>query len=129
MELVMTVHVVLSKNINMIKGNKLSICMIPFTGTAEGPYFNGRIVGEGVDTQKIYPDGKMILSARYLLEGKDFCGNQCNLFIENNGEAFDKCTPFLVTDSTELQFLSEAELTAKVTSSEYGVEVNIYYNR
>lgn len=55
--------------------------------------------------------------------------NKCNQFVENNGEALDKCSPIIVTDSAVLQFLSEAELTAKVTSGEYGVEVNIYCNR
>ncbi|OPJ65145.1 hypothetical protein [Clostridium oryzae] len=70
-----------------------------------------------------------MLCAIYLLEGKDFNGNKCSVFIENNGEALEKCTPIIVTNSADLQFLSEAELTAKVTPSEYGVEVKIYNNK
>jgi hypothetical protein len=102
--------------------------MIPFTGTAEGPYFNGTIVEKGVDTQKIYPNGEVKLSARYMLEGEDFNGNKCSVFIENNGESLEKCIPLIITDSADLQFLSEAELTSKVIPNEYGVEVRIYNN-
>ena len=36
-----------------VEGASLNIVMIPFTGTAAGPYFTGSIIGTGVDTQKI----------------------------------------------------------------------------
>ncbi|BCN28893.1 DUF3237 family protein [Anaeromicropila herbilytica] len=126
MELVMTIHVRLSKNIYKVNGDKMNICMLPFTGTAEGMYFNGMVIGEGVDTQKIYPDGKIELSARYMLEGEDFKGNRCSVFVENNGESLEKCIPLIVTDSADLQFLSEAELISNVIPTEIGVDVRIY---
>lgn len=126
MELVMNIHVILSKSTYSVKGKEMDICMLPFTCTAEGPYFNGSILGEGVDTQKINAAGSMKLSARYMMEGTDFKGNNCRVFIENNGESLEKCIPLLITDSTALQFLSEAELVSNVIPNEQGVDVKIY---
>lgn len=126
MELVLTVHVVLSKNIYGVRGKDVDICMLPFTGTADGPYFTGVILGEGVDTQTIHHGGKVLFSARYMLEGTDVAGNKCRIYINNNGESLDKCIPTIVTDSEALQFLAESELAAVVTPNDVGVEVNIY---
>lgn len=122
----MTIHVTLSNNIQNIKGRKMSIYMIPFIGEAEGEYFKGTTTEKGVDTQKIYPDGKIEYSARYMLEGEDYKGNRCSVFIENNGVSLENCTPFIVTDSKELQFLAEAKLISNVTPKEYGIDVRIY---
>ena len=128
MELIMTIHAYISKQINNVKGNEMSICMIPFTGEAEGSYFNGKVLGEGVDTQKIYNKDNVQLSARYMLEGEDLKGNKCNVFIENNGTSLDNCIPKIVTDSPDLQFLEEANLVANVIPNEHGVDVKIYNN-
>jgi hypothetical protein len=128
MELVMTVHVVLAKNIYGVKGKDVDICMLPFTGTADGPYFNGVVLGEGVDTQTISHDGKVKFSARYMLEGTDYKGSKCRVFIENNGESLDKLTPVMVTDSEALQELAANGLSAVVTPNEVGVEVKVYKN-
>jgi hypothetical protein len=126
MELIMTVHVVLSKNIYGLKGKEVDICMLPFTGTAEGPYFNGVVLGEGVDTQTIYHSGHVLFSARYMLEGTDIAGNKCRIYIQNNGESLEKLVPTIVTDSESLQFLTECELSSVVSPNEVGVEVNVY---
>lgn len=125
METVMIINVILSQEHYYLKGKEMGICMLPFTGTAEGPYFKGSILGEGTDTQRIYPDGKMELSARYMMEGTDYKGNSCRVFIENNGSSLDNCIPTIVTDSVDLQFLEEAKLTAIVTPTKQGVEVRI----
>lgn len=126
MELIMTVHVILAKDIYSVKGKEMDICMLPFTGSVEGKYFNGKIIGEGVDTQKIDHNGTARLSARYMMEGTDFNGNKCRVFVENNGESLDKCIPMIVTDSEDLQFLSKANLSAVVVPNEQGVDVKIY---
>ncbi len=62
-----------------------TIVMIPFTGTVAGEIFNGRILGGGVDTQLIDVNGIKHMSARYMLEGEDYTGEKCRIFIENNG--------------------------------------------
>lgn len=125
METVMIINVILTQENFYVKGKEIGICMLPFTGTAEGPYFKGHILGEGTDTQRIYPDGRMELSARYMMEGTDYKGNFCRVFIENNGSALDSCRPTIVTDSVDLQFLEEEKLTAIVTPTNQGVEVRI----
>lgn len=126
MEICLIIHVKLAKNNYYLKGKDMDICMLPFTGTAEGPYFKGKVLGEGVDTQMIYHDGRFKLSARYMLEGVDYKGNPCRIFIENNGEAMDQCTPNIVTDSPELQFLTESKLSSKVVGLDNSIEVRIY---
>lgn len=82
-----------------VKGTEKQIVMIPFTGEASGPYFNGRVVGTGVDTQTIGKDGKAFLSARYMLEGDDAAGSSCRIFVENQGSWETGFTPKVVTDS------------------------------
>ena len=81
-----------------VKGTEKQIVMIPFTGEASGPYFNGRVVGTGVDTQTIGKDGKAFLSARYMLEGDDAAGSSCRIFVENQGSWETGFTPKVVTD-------------------------------
>ena len=82
-------------------------------------------MADGVDTQ-ITADGKFSLSARYMLEGIDRSGMECRMFIENNGTSIDNCKPKIYTDSKELSFLENADLTAYVECVEEGVVVRIY---
>ncbi len=35
-----------------VKGQETTVVMIPFTGTADGPYFRGGTVGTGVGSEK-----------------------------------------------------------------------------
>ncbi len=129
MQKILTIHVLLEEILNL-KGQKSSVCMIPFSGTAEGPYFQGRVLPHGVDTQRIFPDEKPRLSARYILEGTDFQGNPCRIFIENNGqEGADgvlRTRPVLVTDSPSLAWMETAELTGTVEGVKDGVIIHIF---
>ena len=109
-----------------VKGKTKSIAMIPFTGETEGKYFTGKVIGAGVDTQKIDPQGKAVLSARYMLEGTDYGGNPCRIFIENQGSWQEGFTPRIVTDSSLLKELETAELTATVDGIPGGVLVRIF---
>ena len=100
--------------------------MLPFTGSAEGDCFTGEIIGTGVDTQKIEKDQLVSLSARYMLEGKDYTGKECKIFIENNGSSLDNCIPTLVTDSEALAAWQQADLVSRVMPAEKGVTVQIW---
>ena len=102
------------------------VVMLPFTGCAEGDFFTGEIIGTGVDTQRIEKDRLVSLSARYMLEGRDYTGKECRIFIENNGNSLDNCIPTLVTDSEALAAWQQAELVSKVTPTEKGVTVRIF---
>lgn len=109
-----------------VNGQTRDIVMIPFEGSASGPYFTGRTVGQGVDTQKISKDGICRLSARYMLEGKDAAGNACRVFIENEGIWKGGFRPTVVTDSPLLKSWETSRLSATVNSAPGGVTVRIY---
>ncbi len=109
-----------------VRGQETTIVMIPFTGTAEGPYFCGKTVGTGVDTQRIGKDGIARLSARYMLEGQDAAGNACRIFIENEGSGQEGFTPRIVTDSPLLKGWETEELAATVDGIPGGVLVKIF---
>lgn len=109
-----------------VKGKLHDVCMLLFTGEAKGRYFNGKVIGTGVDTQKISKNGNMILSARYMLEGKDIDGKDCRCFIENNGCFNSGFIPEFVTDSPSLSEFEETELKAEIETKENGVIVSIF---
>ena len=125
---VLTIHVEIRESMD-VQGNNESVCMLCFDGTAESPYFTGKILPGGVDTQK-YPKGKQgHLSARYMLEGQDLTGAACRIFIENNGAKTEGemiTTPRTVTDSKALSWLESVELEGTITDEEGGVRIDIY---
>lgn len=125
MKLLLTVHVTLSEPCAVTGGAK-GVVMIPFTGYAEGDYFNGEIIGTGVDTQMIEEDHLVSLSARYMLSGRDYTGEACRIFIENNGSSLNHCIPTLVTDSMALASWQQASLVSRVTPADNGVVVEIF---
>lgn len=122
---ILTIHVHLTGTF-FLEGHTKNICMLPFDGTAEGPYFSGKIIGTGTDTQKIEKSGQAVLSARYMLEGIDCENNPCKIFIENNGTDMAKCTPTLITNSPVLAKFETMALTSSVVPAEGGVTVYIY---
>ena len=107
-------------------GSTQDVVMIPFTGTCDGPYFSGKTLGIGVDTQRIPKGGNAFLSARYMLEGTDFTGQNCRIFIENQGIDLSDCKPTIITDSKALSELETASLRADVEPKEGGVVVRIF---
>ena len=125
MKLLMTIHVTITSACSVNNGTN-GVVMLPFTGSAEGDFFTGEIIGTGVDTQRIEKDQLVSLSARYMLEGRDYTGKECKIFIENNGSSLDNCIPTLVTDSVALAAWQQAELVSKVTPAEKGVTVQIF---
>lgn len=103
-----------------------TVNMIPFTGSSQGYYFTGEIQGTGCDTQKWGISGSPAFSARYLLKGKDYTGRECSIFIENNGDALDMCTPTIITDSEALSHWQTESLRTIVTPTGSGVRVDCY---
>ena len=124
-ELLMEIRVRCDEPVS-VKGTEKQIVMIPFTGVASGPYFNGRVVGTGVDTQKIGTDGSFLLSARYMLEGTDAEGNACRIFIENQGNEQEGFIPRVVTDSPLLKVWEDIDLFSTIEGKAGGVIVRIY---
>ncbi len=95
-------------------GHKAFINMVLFEGECDCENFKGRVLPGGVDTQRYYEEGKGCLSARYMLEGVDKAGKPCKIFIQNEGEhdnGFLPTTPKIYTDSEQLSWLEDADLT------------------
>ena len=86
------------------------VWMLPFYGTAHGPIFEGIIEPCGVDTQVTDAAGVKHMSARYMLTGKDSVGQDCHIFVENEGWTTDgtKPNPFY----TVPKFLTDSEALA-----------------
>ena len=118
-----------------VDGHTKKIVMLAFDGDAGGRYFTGKVIGTGVDTQTYpkdengaYIEGKLSLSARYMLEGRDYTGKFCRIFIENNVNG-SGWIPSIVTDSDVLAEWESAKLRSTVEPVEEvggGVTVKIY---
>ena len=119
--------------ISEVEGKTGAARMIAFSGEADGPYFSGKILPHGVDTQKSEEGKPLQLSARYMLEGIDYTGKQCRLFIENQGVAdnnghIQKTKPTIITDSADLSWLEAADLTGTIEPWDKGVIIHIFNN-
>ncbi|WP_035787341.1 hypothetical protein [Butyrivibrio sp. XPD2002] len=112
-----------------VKGHTGTGRMILFDGDADCENFKGKILPGGVDTQKEL-DGKFTLSARYILEGKDFEGKDCKIFVENNGEPGEdgqlKTVPRVLTDSEALSYLENKALFGSIEEIPGGVRIHVF---
>lgn len=108
-----------------VKGTEQSVNMICFHGSAQSELFEGVILPGGVDTQFIENEGRGQLSARYMLEGKDLCGQPCRIFIHNQAQTDDASPlpthPRVVTDSKTLAYLEKTQLEGSLVATEGGV--------
>lgn len=133
-EEVLTVHVKIEKTIEMKNDNVDDVLMIMFNGSVDGKYFKGHVLPGGIDTQIIGKFGdRHTLSARYMLEGKDYTGESCKMFIENNGnlnrkyeDILFRTYPKIITDSKALEFLNNDILVGEGIGTESGVDIKIY---
>ncbi len=125
-EKILSVQVLCDEFCPEVRSKKMRVVLVPFTGEAFGPYFNGKIIGPGVDTQKFSGEHEMVLSARYMLEGKDHTGQKCRIFIENTLHDENGWHPIIVTDSQALAEWEDIPLSATVDGAPGGVLVQIY---
>lgn len=129
MEEVLTIKVSITDSLE-VTGKNGCARMILFGGTCDCPRFKGKVLPGGVDTQKDIPDKGTMLSARYILEGVDGDGKECRVFVENNGQVEENgqinAVPHIVTDSSALSFLEDADLKSTVEGIEGGVMVHIF---
>ena len=128
MDEILRVHVTVERG-DKVESTGKTVCMVAFSGTADGPYFQGRILPGGIDTQTYKEGAPAALSARYMLEGVDDRGEPCRLFIENNGTEVDgamRTVPTIVTDSVSLRWMEDAALRGTVDGTEDGVLIRIW---
>jgi hypothetical protein len=121
------IHII---SIDEIKGDHGNVVMIAFDGYSDCENFKGKIEKNGVDTQISYQGMPQMLSARYLLKGKDIKGNNCSIFIENNAIVKEneplKTNPKIITDSKELSWLETANLSGEIENSTDGLIIHIF---
>lgn len=134
LEEVYTVHVKIGQTTELHREDGDSVVMISFTGNVTGKYFQGEVLEGGIDTQIIGKFGdRHSLSARYMLQGRDFTGEECRIYIENNGDAHKKWEdalfrtyPKMITNSKALSFLNDDLFVAEGLPTEWGVDIKIY---
>lgn len=135
LEEIMVVHVSVKGNeVTAFQGEAGGVVMIPFDATIDGKYFNGTVLPGGIDTQVIGPKGTShTLSARYMAKGKDYTGEECFVYIENNGVicndvegGYMRTTPKFVTNSKALDFLNKQLFVGKGEPDGMGVKITLY---
>lgn len=96
-----------------------------FTGYCDTDIFKGCILPVGVDIQEQHKEEEKAVRADYTLVGIDASENTCSVHVVNQkrGEYFK---PVIETDSAELSFLSEADLTATLEGFPGGLTVRIF---
>jgi hypothetical protein len=119
--------------VSQLKGPTGEVLIIPFSGTAAGELFNGRVLPGGVDTQTVYPNGVRHMSARYMLEGIDSAGEQCRIYIDNSGWFSGemsmpfKTIPTFYTDSPTLApYLHSNKFRAEGHPRQGGVNIKVF---
>jgi len=98
---------------------------IYFTGYCDTEYFHGTILPGGYDTQDYYQNKLTKVRAEYTLQGIDREGGKCNIHIVNqnvNGE----WKPEVETDSKNLAWFNNADLTAVLEGTKEGPVVRIF---
>ena len=129
---VLRIHV-LCTHTDFVRGGEGTAAMVFFEGEADSPYFRGRVLPGGCDTQRIKEE-LFQLSARYVLEGTDAEGRPCRIFVENNcavheppADGVTHTHPTVLTDSSALQWLETASLSGTATGEgENRVLIQIY---
>lgn len=109
--------------------------MIPFKGTVNGPIFTGIVEPCGVDTQVTNQNEVRKMSARYMLTGTDKDGQQCHIYVENNGWFTDgakpkpfKTVPTFITDSKALSpLLHRNQFVGEGIRDENGLWIRFYF--
>lgn len=134
LEEILTVHVNIENSVKLHNDDGDSVVMITFAGDVTGKYFEGTVLDGGVDTQIIGKFGdRHTLSARYMLQGRDYTGQACEMYIENNGNmnkdlqtVLFRTTPNIITNSKALSFLNSDILIGEGYPTEIGVDIKIY---
>ena len=118
----------------MLSGEIGTVKMIPFKGTVQGPVFTGIVEPCGVDTQVTNQNEVRHMSARYMLTGRDKDGQDCRIYIENNGWFTDgarpvpfRTVPTFITDSKALApYLHRNRFVGEGKRDESGLWIRFY---
>lgn len=120
--------------ISTLKTDRGEATIIPFGGTVSGEVFSGVVLPGGVDCQTVDANGVRKMCARYMLEGTDFTGAKCRVFVENIGwfsggtASFPfKTIPTFLTDSEALApLLNSGRFRGEGHPREGGVLIKLF---
>lgn len=123
-EEVLTIRIILTRHETQME-EEVRVEKLFFTGWCETAYFQGTVLPDGCDVRRHDVKGEVNIRAEYTLEGLDRSGKQCRIHIVNQRGEMD-WKPVLSTDSTELAWLNDADLTAVVEEGAGGPTIRIY---
>ena len=123
-EEVLTIRIILTRHETQME-EEVRVEKLFFTGWCETAYFQGTVLSDGCDVRRHDVKGEVNIRAEYTLEGLDRSGKQCRIHIVNQRGEMD-WKPVLSTDSTELAWLNDADLTAVVEEGAGGPTIRIY---
>ena len=125
-----------------IKGEEVSamnspqgrVVIIPFDGNVESDLFTGEVLPGAADVQQVNAAGIRHMCAQYMFRGKDSQGNDCHLFVENNGyfepdsnpSPFKACPTFMTDSPVLAPYLSQARFRAEGHPAPQGVCIKIF---
>lgn len=112
-----------------LRSDQGEINMVLFDGYVDAPFFKGKILPGACDTQKYLKNEVGMLSARYMLSGKDDEDRDVKIFIENNACLEDgkwRTKPWILTDSERLSYLSRERLYGEIEGTDNGVIIHFY---
>ncbi len=119
-------------NGEIVSGKNGEAIMLMFNGSVTSNIFSGEVLPGAVDTQQTPKGGIKTLSARYILKGKDFKGNDCKIFIENeaveSNEIPQKTKPLIYTDSKALSYLEDLDIYGTIDNIDGQLYINFYIN-
>lgn len=117
-----------------MKGRNSEVLMIPFKGRIISGVMSGIVEPCGVDVQVVNAANVRHMCARYMLTGKDSEGNDCHLYVDNNGwfDDLTKSMPFhtvptFYTDSPVLaDYLHNNQFIGEGVQEEDGLHIYFY---
>lgn len=94
-----------------------SASMINFTCSSNSDTFKGSGLANFVDTRMQFKGQVQTLSARYIMEGTDDEGNECKIYVENNGIDDNGMVtePVIITDNPKWAYIETAPLHGTVS--------------
>lgn len=120
----LTIRVIITNIETVTEGDYLK-SEIYFTGYCDTEYFHGTILPGGCDTQEYFMDKQTKIRADYTLAGVDKEGKACRLHIINQ-KVDGEWKPTVETDSCNLAWLNNADLTAVLEGNKEGPTVRIF---
>jgi Acetyl xylan esterase (AXE1). len=120
----LTIRVIILNRESKLEGNNLQ-SKIYFTGYCDTEYFHGTILPGGCDTQDYSGKLRMNIRAEYTLQGIDMKGAKCNVHIINQ-MVNSEWKPTIETDSKNLIWINNADVTAVLEDTKQGPVVRIF---